>query len=445
MPEKFLTFQEYLHRFGKPVSGDPGYQDIQKGEQVGILDFLNPDKKKRKEELIAGAEEFRPAYDEYVKGANKMLFKEYEQQSTAPVQPQTPFQAFQTMPSAAAQVPSMQIQPPPPLQVGQQPGMQYQPQEFQKLMEALPPTWQTPIPGSEAFFPGANRALSAPEQQQLGAVNEALLSGKVSLPQSAIQPPSVVTEREKIAAAPEAKEPEALRSFKGFMKEAGIDEKSPEGATLLKDWLKKQTAIQAGASANVNIVQETEEAKKIGGALAEQYTDAQKAAVNASQKLNRYERMEQLLEGVATGKLTPAITEVQAVGQSLGMTVDPSLPAKQAVESLSNQIALELRNPAGGAGMPGQLSDKDREFLVSMTPNLAKTPEGNKLIIQTAKKLARRDQEVAKLARDYRKRKGKLDEGLFDDLQKYSDSHPLFSDERQAMQKASGWSIQKVK
>jgi len=90
-------------------------------------------------------------------------------------------------------------------------------------------------------------------------------------------------------------------------------------------------------------------------------------------------------------------------------------------------MALELRNPSGGAGMPGALSDKDREFLVSMTPGIAKTPGGNKLIIDTARKLAKRDQDVARLAREYRQRNGSMNEGFYAELQKYSDANPIFA------------------
>jgi hypothetical protein len=89
-------------------------------------------------------------------------------------------------------------------------------------------------------------------------------------------------------------------------------------------------------------------------------------------------------------------------------------------------MALQLRNPSGGAGMPGALSDRDVQFLRAMVPGLAKTPEGNKLIIETARKLSQREIQVAQLARDYRKKKGQLDEGFYDQLKVFSDANPLF-------------------
>jgi hypothetical protein len=176
----------------------------------------------------------------------------------------------------------------------------------------------------------------------------------------------------------------------------------------------------------INNKQETAEAQKVGGEFGQQYADLQKAAILSTQNLSKLNRMEQLLSGIETGKLTPAMTQIQALGEALGFTVDPSLPAKQAFESLTHEIALSLRNPAGGAGMPGALSDKDLEFLNSMTPGLSKTHTGNTLILSTAKALHQRSQAVAKMAREYRKKRGHFDEGFFDELQTYSDAHPLF-------------------
>jgi hypothetical protein len=174
--------------------------------------------------------------------------------------------------------------------------------------------------------------------------------------------------------------------------------------------------------------QESAESQTVGKGFGEQYMEVQKAGMSAPYKIGRYRRMEQLMTGVDTGKLTPALTEIQALGESLGVKVGDSLGPKQALQALGNEVALQLRNPAGGAGMPGQLSDKDREFLMSMTPGLAKTPEGNRLIIKTAIKMSEREQEVAKLARAYRLKRGTIDEGFYEELAAFSEANPLFGD-----------------
>lgn len=172
--------------------------------------------------------------------------------------------------------------------------------------------------------------------------------------------------------------------------------------------------------------QESEFQKALGKDSAKSYNDLQQADVAAGYKIARLDRMGQLLEGVKTGRLTPTTKAIAEYADALGIKIDPSVPAMQAVEQLSNEMALQLRNPAGGAGMPGALSDRDREFLVAMTPGLAKTPEGNKLIIETSRKLAQREKDVAKLARDYRKKNGRFDEGFYEELSQFSAQNPLF-------------------
>ena len=250
MPEKLLTFQDYLHSFGKSVSGDPGYEDIKKGESISILDIFNPDKKRRKEELMAGAEEYRPAYDEYVKGANKVLLKQYEARGAPQEMPQTTQQAFGVMPGPASAVPSLQ---PTPVEVGQQPGLQYLPEQFKALLDALPPNWQTPIQGAPAMFP--DRPLQPVEQAALGGLRQAELKGDLSFPGSAIQPPSVVTKRMELQAeaAKPKKTNEAIEKFTEVMKLAGVDPQSDEGKKWAAQYMETIASHAKPNVTNLNV------------------------------------------------------------------------------------------------------------------------------------------------------------------------------------------------
>jgi hypothetical protein len=74
-----------------------------------------------------------------------------------------------------------------------------------------------------------------------------------------------------------------------------------------------------------------------------------------------------------------------------------------------------------------------------MVPNLAKTSEGNKQLIDTAKKIAQREKEVAALAREYKNKHGKFDEGFYEALGRYSERNPLFP-----KQADDGWGEPKV-
>jgi hypothetical protein len=46
--------------------------------------------------------------------------------------------------------------------------------------------------------------------------------------------------------------------------------------------------------------------------------------------------------------------------------------------------------------------------------------------MDSARKLAQRDIEVARLAREYRKKNGSINEGFYDELARFSESKPLF-------------------
>jgi hypothetical protein len=181
--------------------------------------------------------------------------------------------------------------------------------------------------------------------------------------------------------------------------------------------------------------QETSEKKTVGEAFGKQYATIQEAGFKSNSMINNAQRLNTLLDKVNTGKLTPLGVDIASAAESLGFKgIDPKLGNKQAAESLSNEMALQLRNPSGGAGMPGALSDADRVYLQSMTPNLTKTPEGRKLISETMITLAKRDQDVAKLARDYRKKNGGFDEGFYDELAKWSAANPLFTQQNKTVE-----------
>jgi hypothetical protein len=177
--------------------------------------------------------------------------------------------------------------------------------------------------------------------------------------------------------------------------------------------------------------QETAFQKRVGTEMGEQYSTLLKADMNAPATIGKYQRLGSLLGQVQTGKFKGATTDIKAAAKSLGIDLsalgvaDDVAPA-QAARALSNQIALELRNPAGGAGMPGALSDKDREFLIQSIPGLENDPSAVGKMIDYRVKLAQREQEVARKARAYRKKNGKFDEGFYDELQEWSAKNPLF-------------------
>jgi len=186
-----------------------------------------------------------------------------------------------------------------------------------------------------------------------------------------------------------------------------------------------------GTSVTVNNEQEGSFSKELGKKMAQRYDEIESGAIQANNMNNRLDRLGALLEQVNTGRFAGGVLALKqaarGVGidlESLGVTDDVG-PA-EAAKALSNELALQLRNPAGGAGMPGAMSDKDREFLVSMVPGLMNTPEGRRTMVETSKKLNQRSVDVAKMARAYVADNGQLDQGFFTALQMWADENPLF-------------------
>lgn len=194
-------------------------------------------------------------------------------------------------------------------------------------------------------------------------------------------------------------------------------------------------ATTQGPLVTVTSREETEFGKAVGKQMGETYAGLMKADMNAPASIGKYQRLGQLLSSVNTGKFKGTTTDIKAAAKSLGIDLgawgisDDVAPA-QAARALSNQMALELRNPQGGAGMPGALSDKDREFLVQSIPGLENDPAAIPLMIDYRVRLAKREQQVAKMARAYRKKHGKFDEDFYDELAVWSEKNPLFDGER---------------
>ena len=219
-------------------------------------------------------------------------------------------------------------------------------------------------------------------------------------------------------------------------------EKEPDWMNPRYVEVKKEIAAAGRPQVTVDTRQENEFNKKMGAQFAENYNNVLTSGFQAQSKLRDLQRFENILSKVPTGKLEPIKSEVGKLAASLGVKVDTEkLGFQEAMDSLSNQYALTLRNPANGAGMPGALSDKDREFLVSIVPGLGKTPGGNLIIVEAQKRVAQREMEVAKLARAYKAKTGKFDEGFYEVLSREFGDKDIMSDLAATVAQRGGVSV----
>lgn len=162
--------------------------------------------------------------------------------------------------------------------------------------------------------------------------------------------------------------------------------------------------------------------------FAEQASGYQKAGQQGSSTLRDLDQLRTLYAdpNVAKGALAENISGLKNLGASFGVDMK-GLSSEQAAEAITNKMALGLRSTADGGGMPGAMSDADRNFLKALTPNLTKSPEGRQKIMDAQQKVAQRQIDVARLANEYERRNGRLDAGFDQVLQDYAAKNRMFT------------------
>lgn len=185
-----------------------------------------------------------------------------------------------------------------------------------------------------------------------------------------------------------------------------------------------------GPLVNVDTKGETKFAEGMGKHFADQYAKAMEGAQSARQKMATLQSLrDNLMLAGRTGFGAETLLQINRAAKALGIS-DKDLGPAEAAQAIGNQLALQLRNPSSGAGMPGAMSDKDREFLVASVPGLTRTPEGNAQLIDYMMRVEKRTLEVADMMNRYVAQHGKLDPGFYAELSQWSQANPLFPEAR---------------
>lgn len=182
--------------------------------------------------------------------------------------------------------------------------------------------------------------------------------------------------------------------------------------------------LKVGPSSKESAMSEYD--KEVQKQFAEHRKTIMQGGVDATGNIERLSRLDNLLSKHDGGLFSAKGLQLAQGANSLGFKIDPQLGNKEAAQSLSNEMALQLRNPSGGAGMPGAMSDADREYLRSMVPSMSQSSEGRRKMVDAAMKVEQRKQEVAEAARKYESKYGRLDNDFFTQLSAWSAAHPLF-------------------
>jgi len=149
-----------------------------------------------------------------------------------------------------------------------------------------------------------------------------------------------------------------------------------------------------------------EDLAKLGTTI---YTQAQNAAVDSG----LYNTILAAVSNpnVDQGTFGQATLGLRKLLNGFGIDAGNTAPAEM-INSLGGQLALRLRGTDGGAGMPGSLSDSDREFLRSMSVSLGNSRDANKLIGQYYLAAQQRASDLEQMRSDYVAQHGRLDEGF---------------------------------
>jgi hypothetical protein len=187
---------------------------------------------------------------------------------------------------------------------------------------------------------------------------------------------------------------------------------------------------RAGATnVNVNTAEKSYDTA-VSGALGKRFNEIQENAQNANAKLNTLKYMEGLIDrpGFYSGAGGELVNQARRALSSVNLADPKAATATEVFGSMANQLVLD----ASGGSLGAQISNADRDFIQRTVPSLGTTIEGNKELIRVSRKMAERQQQVARLARDYAKKNGgRLDDGFQDTLAQWTEANPLFPQSQQ--------------
>jgi len=159
------------------------------------------------------------------------------------------------------------------------------------------------------------------------------------------------------------------------------------GSQERKDFLMKY-ALKAQSQVIIDQKGESATTVELGKLTAKKIDEADTSIAQSHENMNTLRLMEKFNKNpkVAQGPIADKISWLKQAGEQLGIPVEGQ-DEEQMWTALTSRMALSARSTAQGGGMPGAMSDADRDFLVKMMPGIKNTPEGNRLMIKVMQRM----------------------------------------------------------
>jgi hypothetical protein len=215
-----------------------------------------------------------------------------------------------------------------------------------------------------------------------------------------------------------------LRDSQGnlYSRDAKGEYKILDKSTLLSpEELDQKLQLNKAGATNVTVNNSGEKAydAEVSKGYAKTFTEGQDSGRKASSAINTLTIMGKLTEdpNFYSGTGGEAVTKFKRGLVALGITDTKNASANELFSKLSNKMVLDSM----GGSLGNQISNADRDFIQNTAANIGNTPEGNRQIIELAKKIEQRKIEVAKMQRAYAKSHGgRIDAGFDDELAQWA-------------------------
>jgi antitoxin component of RelBE/YafQ-DinJ toxin-antitoxin module len=121
------------------------------------------------------------------------------------------------------------------------------------------------------------------------------------------------------------------------------------------------------------------------------------------------QRVRAALDQFGTGPTANIRLFLGSLANDLGLPVDPSLQEGELIQSIQSRLAPAMRQTGSGSS-----SDRDVSMFLAALPNLLRTPEGNRQVVDHLERIAQRKAQELQFAENYYRQNGYTLIGMYD-------------------------------